>query len=99
MKESKIKDDITSFGAILYGKRIMGSRVISKSESKEIGGFKFQNYGSNIENYQGLPYFTVASAIGMKKNEIDDFIKRLDETFKEFYKKYENKEEELKFDK
>ena len=75
-----------------------------EGEVKDICGFRFKNYGSNIDNYHSLPYFTVAAAIGMKKHEMESFLVKLDENFSEFYQKYtkENevfkvmKEEELK---
>lgn len=86
-KETK---EVSFFGAVLYSKRIMGSRCVVKSDPKEICGFKFSNYGSNIENYHSLPYFTVAAAIGMQRNEIDNFLIKLDENLKEFYQKYQD---------
>ena len=84
--------DIGFFGAVLYSKRIMGSRCVVESAEKEVCGFKFKNYGSNIENYHSLPYFTVASAIGLKRYEIELFIEKLDENFKEFYQRFGNEE-------
>ena len=70
----------------------MGSRCVVESAEKEVCGFKFKNYGSNIENYHSLPYFTVASAIGLKRYEIELFIEKLDENFKEFYQRFGNEE-------
>lgn len=79
--------DISFFGSVLYSKRIMGSRCIIESKPKEICGFNFKNYGSNIDNYHSIPYFTVASAIGMEKKEIEKFLIKLDENLQEFYQK------------
>lgn len=88
LKKGGKGENVGDFGSILYGKRVMGSRVISEKEAQEIaGGFKFKNYGSNIENYHTLPYFTVAAAIGLDRKEIDCFIVRLEETFAEMHKK------------
>lgn len=78
---------VSFFGSVLYSKRIMGSRSIVESNTKEICGLKFKNYGSSIDNYPNLPYFTVASAIGMEKKEIEAFILKLDENMQEFYQK------------
>ena len=76
------------FGAVLYSKRIMGSRSVVEGEVKEVCGFKFRNYGSSIDTYPSLPDFTVAAAIGMGKGEMQRFLEKLDENFKEFYEKY-----------
>lgn len=86
-KESKLKKD-TFLGSLLYSKRVMGSRVISVSKEKEVCGLKFKNYGSHIDEYANLPYMTAACAIGLKKEEIDWFIARLDEALKELKKMY-----------
>ena len=49
----------------------MGSRVVSKSMDKDIFGHKFKNYGSHHENYENLPYFTIAIAIGIVDKELN----------------------------
>ncbi len=85
--ENKDKQ-VSFFGAVLYSKRIMGSRSVVEGEVKDVCGFKFKNYGSNIDNYPSLPYFTVAAAIGMVKGEIQRFLEKLDENFREFHEKY-----------
>ena len=59
----------------------MGSRIICAAQPKTICGQKFSNYGSSSENYPLLPYMTVACAIGMKRDEIDCFIVKLEEVF------------------
>ena len=96
MKKDKEKKDASFFGAVLYSKRIMGSRCVVEAEAKDVCGFKFKNYGSSVENYHSLPYFTVAAAIGMKKNEMESFLVKLDENLKEFYEKYKKSEGILK---
>ena len=80
----KSKNSITFFGSLLYKKRIMGVRVITKGEKKAISGIEFENYGSHSNSYPFLPYFTIACAIGMKKNEIDCLIIKLDQSLVEF---------------
>lgn len=46
----------------------------------------FLNYGShsNVIPLDSLPYFTAAAAMGQTTNEINLFIKRLDEAFTNF---------------
>lgn len=58
----------------------MGTRITVPKPSKEVCGIKFKNYGSNLEiNYPHLPYMTMACAIGVKKEEIDEFIEKLND--------------------
>ena len=50
---------------------------------KKIGPHSFINWGSHSNNYH-CAYFTAAAAIGMKKEEIDTYIKKLDKVFTKF---------------
>ena len=55
-------------------------RVVSfgpETPSKEIGGHKFENFGSHSNHYP-LAYLTAAAAIGISKEDVDLFVKRLD---------------------
>ena len=44
----------------------MGCRILCLSETKKIGTNLFKNYGIHIDNYEFLPYLTVAIVIGMQ---------------------------------
>ena len=46
----------------------------------------FTNWGSHSDSYP-TAYFTVAAAIGMKREEVDLFLARLDKVFVKFKKK------------
>lgn len=70
----------------------MGSRILTEKVGKKICGIEFQNYGSNLENYSNLPYITMAVAIGMKKEEIDIYINKLEDSLKELGKKLGKKQ-------
>ncbi|CDW79188.1 o-phosphoseryl-trna selenium transferase [Stylonychia lemnae] len=79
----------TFFGSYLFSRRVSGVRVVNSSNGKRsqpIGENTFLNYGSHSENYPFLPYFTCASAIGQKKEEIDVFVIRLQDAFENFLK-------------
>lgn len=80
----------TFFGSYLFSRRVSGVRVVNSSAGKRcqaIGGDSaFLNYGSHSENYPFLPYFTCASSIGQKREEIDVFIVRMREAFEHFLK-------------
>lgn len=68
----------------------MGSRILSDS-AKKVCGINFKNYGSHSDSFTYLPYMTAACAIGMKKSEIDTFIMKLEESFKELKHKKKEK--------
>lgn len=46
---------------------------------KEMGGVVFENFNSHSKSYP-CAYLTAAAAIGVKRDEIDSFIKRLQKT-------------------
>lgn len=47
---------------------------------KEVSGHTFQGFGAHSNNYR-CAYLTAAAAIGMTKEDVDSFIKRLDKVF------------------
>lgn len=53
-------------GSRLYHRGVMGARVVTASnEIKKIGSNEFLNYESHSQKvYKGLPYMTIAVAIG-----------------------------------
>ena len=85
-KELEKLKSVSFLGSMLYKKRVMGSRVIGRSNEKSVCGVKFKNYGSSIDNYPHLPYMTAACSIGLSKQEIDWFLGRLGESFDEIEK-------------
>lgn len=62
---------------------------MAPGDVKTIGPHTFTNWGSHCNVYPSA-YFTVAAAIGMKKEEVDIFVRRLDKVFVKFSKKYRN---------
>lgn len=61
-----LKDKANEFGAYLYHRGIMGSRVVIRNENiKKIEDYEFENFGGHIDKeYEGFPYMTIAIAIG-----------------------------------
>lgn len=51
-------------------------RVVAPGDNKQIGEYLFKNFNSHSNSYP-CSYLTCAAAIGMKKEEVDSFIKRL----------------------
>ena len=64
-------------------------RVVVPGTRKTIGPHTFDNWGSHFDGYP-CAYFTAAAAIGMKKEEVDTFVKRLDKVFTKFKRKQGN---------
>jgi O-phospho-L-seryl-tRNASec:L-selenocysteinyl-tRNA synthase len=52
-------------------------RVVAPGTTKVINGYEFPNWGSHSNEYP-CAYLTAAAAIGMTKDEVDTFLKRLD---------------------
>lgn len=62
------------------------SRVVAPNMEKTIPPHTFTNWGAHFDGYP-CPYFTAAAAIGMKQEEVDIFVKRLDKVFVKFRKR------------
>ena len=69
--------DATELGSTLYGKKVMGHRILTRKKEAKVFGTPFTNYGTHCENYPHLPYMNIACAIGSEKKEIDQFFKKL----------------------
>ena len=92
LKSLKDEKDITNLGSILYSKRVMGHRIVAATEKiSKVGNNSFKNYGSHSDSYAFLPYITFACAVGTKKEELEQFFVRLEESWKELTKKLKKK--------
>ena len=80
--------DAKEIGSMCFNRQISGVRIItsSKGEKKNIGGYDFLNYGSSCDDYKYLPYMTFSCAIGIKDEEIDGFVNKIDKIFEIFIK-------------
>ena len=78
--------DAKEIGSMCFNRQISGVRIItsSKGEKKNIGGYDFLNYGSSCDDYKYLPYMTFSCAIGIKDEEIDGFVNKIDKIFENF---------------
>ena len=78
--------DAKEIGSMCFNRQISGVRIItsSKGEKKNIGGYDFLNYGSSCDDYKYLPYMTFSCAIGIKDEEIDGFVNKIDKIFEIF---------------
>jgi O-phospho-L-seryl-tRNASec:L-selenocysteinyl-tRNA synthase len=75
-------DSVTFLGSMLFLRNVSGCRVVSVRDSQvtSISGFKFVNWGSHSSCFANS-YFTAACAIGIKENEILEFLERLTKVF------------------
>lgn len=58
-----------------------GTRVVTTVDEKEIGPVKFIGFGAHVDAYPSA-YLTAACAVGITKDEIDQFVKKLEKVLK-----------------
>ncbi|XP_072262472.1 O-phosphoseryl-tRNA(Sec) selenium transferase [Pyxicephalus adspersus] len=68
---------ITQLGSMLFTRQVSGARVVPLGTSQTVNGYAFKGFMSHSNNYP-CAYLNAASAIGIKKQDVDMFIKRLD---------------------
>lgn len=70
--------ELTNIGSMLFTRCVSGTRVIPVySNETIIGPHMFTNFGAHSNNYT-CSYLTAAAAIGIKIEDVDTYIKRLD---------------------
>jgi O-phospho-L-seryl-tRNASec:L-selenocysteinyl-tRNA synthase len=80
-----INKSYTFFGSMLFQRCVSGCRVVDATASKvtKVNGYEFLNWGSHCNLYN-VSYFTAACAMGMKEEEIELFIERLEKVVTKF---------------
>uniref|UniRef100_A0A1E1X6Z7 O-phosphoseryl-tRNA(Sec) selenium transferase n=1 Tax=Amblyomma aureolatum TaxID=187763 RepID=A0A1E1X6Z7_9ACAR len=70
---------VTGIGAMLFTRFVSGARAVptDRTEPKKVGDRSFQNWGSHSNNYPSA-YLTAASALGLQKEDVDVFVRKLD---------------------
>ena len=93
-QQTEQNNKITKFGSMLFTRCISGTRVVPRNETKSISGHTFQGFGSS---HDGFPhaYMTAACAVGMGEDEMNEFFRRLEKSWKDYYSKVK-KERNLK---
>ncbi|XP_022083546.1 O-phosphoseryl-tRNA(Sec) selenium transferase-like isoform X2 [Acanthaster planci] len=71
------RKEVSEVGSMLFKRNVSGARVVPRGVTKTIGGYDFTGYGSHCNDYP-TGYLTVAAAIGITKEDVDLFVKRLD---------------------
>lgn len=78
----EVGKDISQFGSMLFSRCVSGTRVVPRAQSKTMGDHEFLGFGSSVDGYAHA-YMTAACAIGLTKEEMDEFFIRLEKTFQE----------------
>mmetsp|Transcript_29265 Transcript_29265/g.61230 ORF Transcript_29265/g.61230 Transcript_29265/m.61230 type:complete len:511 (-) Transcript_29265:406-1938(-) len=87
----RISKDITRLGAMLFSRCVSGTRVVPRGVHKTMGTQEFAGFGSSTVGYPHA-YMTAACAIGLTEPEMQEFLRRLDKTLKDFVKKKTKKQ-------
>lgn len=71
-------EETTLIGSKLFKRHVMGARTVPKRAVLNLEGLTFESWGNHTND--AMPgYLTVAAAIGMKREEVDLFIEKLNE--------------------
>lgn len=80
---------------MLFMRCVSGTRVVVPDidgPEKAVGPLKFRSYGAHCDAYPSA-YLTAACAIGVTREEVDEFLKRLDKSMAQFQKKRRGRKE------
>ena len=80
LRRFDVKQQATELGSMLFTRNVSGTRVVPGGDVKEVGGHTFEGFGSHCMSYP-VAYLTAAAAVGMTKDDVDAFVKRLDKVF------------------
>ncbi|XP_052055306.1 O-phosphoseryl-tRNA(Sec) selenium transferase isoform X2 [Apodemus sylvaticus] len=68
---------VTQLGSMLFTRQVSGARAVPVRNVQTVSGHTFRGFMSHTDDYP-CPYLNAAAAIGMKMQDVDLFIKRLD---------------------
>ncbi|XP_029445900.1 O-phosphoseryl-tRNA(Sec) selenium transferase [Rhinatrema bivittatum] len=76
---------VTQLGSMLFTRQVSGARAVPLGLVQTVNDYTFKGFMTHTNNYT-CAYLNAASAIGMKKQDVDLFIKRLDKCLKTLQK-------------
>ncbi|KAM6949622.1 O-phosphoseryl-tRNA(Sec) selenium transferase [Aplochiton taeniatus] len=76
---------VTQLGSMLFTRQVSGARVVSLGNEQAVSGHMFRGFMSHSDVYP-CPYLNAASAMGITKEDVTLFIKRLDKCLKSLRK-------------
>ncbi|XP_030418937.1 O-phosphoseryl-tRNA(Sec) selenium transferase isoform X2 [Gopherus evgoodei] len=83
---------VTQLGSMLFTRQVSGARVVPLGSLQTVNNYTFKGFMSHTNSYP-CAYLNAASAIGMKKQDVDLFLKRLDKCMKTFRKEKSNRKD------
>ncbi|XP_004762735.1 O-phosphoseryl-tRNA(Sec) selenium transferase [Mustela putorius furo] len=81
---------VTQLGSMLFTRQVSGARVVPLGSVQAVSGHTFRGFMAHTNNYP-CAYLNAAAAVGMKTQDVDLFVKRLDKCLKTV-RKEQNKE-------
>uniref|UniRef100_A0A8C9LAY7 O-phosphoseryl-tRNA(Sec) selenium transferase n=1 Tax=Pavo cristatus TaxID=9049 RepID=A0A8C9LAY7_PAVCR len=72
---------VTQLGSMLFTRQVSGARVVPRGSVQTVNNYTFKGFMSHANDYS-CAYLNAASAIGIKKQDVDIFLKRLDKCLK-----------------
>ncbi|XP_060102200.1 O-phosphoseryl-tRNA(Sec) selenium transferase [Heteronotia binoei] len=72
---------ITQLGSMLFTRQVSGARVVPLGSLQTVSGYTFKGFMSHTNSYR-CAYLNAAAAVGMSKQDVDVFLKRLDKCLK-----------------
>ncbi|XP_042530674.1 O-phosphoseryl-tRNA(Sec) selenium transferase isoform X2 [Dipodomys spectabilis] len=72
---------VTQLGSMLFTRQVSGARAVPLGSVQTVSGYTFHGFMSHADSYP-CAYLNAAAAIGMKTQDVDLFIKRLDKCLK-----------------
>ncbi|KAH0616268.1 hypothetical protein JD844_027263 [Phrynosoma platyrhinos] len=72
---------ITQLGSMLFTRQVSGARVVPRGTVQTVSGYTFEGFMAHTNKYP-CAYLNAASAIGITKEDVDVFLKRLEKCLK-----------------
>ncbi|EEC15032.1 O-phosphoseryl-tRNA(Sec) selenium transferase, putative [Ixodes scapularis] len=69
--------EVTGIGAMLFTRFVSGSKVVSNEGTKKVGNWELEGWCLHCKSYPSS-YLNAASTLGVRKNDVDVFVQRLD---------------------
>lgn len=74
--------NVSFLGSMLFKRCVSGVRVITRGSKQAVAGNSFLGYGSHCDAYP-YDYLTVAAALGTSKQDVDHFLLKLRQSYKQ----------------
>ncbi|XP_078534507.1 O-phosphoseryl-tRNA(Sec) selenium transferase isoform X2 [Lissotriton helveticus] len=76
---------VTHLGSMLFTRQVSGARVVPRETVQTVSGHTFTGFMSHCDHYP-CAYLNAASAVGIKRQDVDLFTKRLERCLRDLRK-------------